>query len=72
MKKTLIDNHDVGIILTDIKWSFHFNIKDDWDKQYKHDLVYFSKCPSTTCADSYIVAWRYTGASKWTCSETRS
>ena len=32
MKKTLTDNHDVGIILTDIKWGFHFNIKDDWDK----------------------------------------
>ena len=24
------------------------------DKQHKHDLVYFSWCPSTDCTDSYI------------------
>ena len=24
------------------------------NKQHKHDLVYFSRCPSTTCTDCYI------------------
>ena len=47
------DKHDVRIILTGTKLSSHFNIKDDTNKQHKHDLVYF-RCPSTDCTDSYI------------------
>ena len=53
-KKSLPDKHDVRIILTSTKLSSHFNIKDDTNKQRKHDLVYFSRCPSTDCTDSYI------------------
>ena len=33
-----------------------FNIKDDTNKQHKHDFsisVYVSRCPSTDCTDSY-------------------
>ena len=54
MKKSLPDKHYVRIILTDTKLSSHFNIKDDTNKQHKHDLVYCSRCPSTDCTDSYI------------------
>ena len=59
-KESLVANHDVRIILTGIKLSSQFNIKDDTNKQHKHDLVYFSRCPSMTCTDSYIgeTAWR--------------
>ena len=42
---------DVRIILTGTNLSSQFNIKDDTNKQSKHD---FSRCPSTNCADSYI------------------
>ena len=35
------------------KLSSQFNIKDYTNKQRKHDSVYFSRCPSTTCSDSY-------------------
>ena len=48
------DEHDVRIILTSTKLSSNFSIKDDINKQYKHDLVYFSRCLSTDCTDSYI------------------
>ena len=41
--------------MTDTKLYSHFNIKGHSDKQINHDLVYFSKCPSTTSTDSYIV-----------------
>ena len=46
-KKSLPENHDVRIVLTGTKLSSQLNIKDDTDKQHKHDLVYFSRCPST-------------------------
>ena len=52
-KKSLPDKHDVRIILTGTILSSHFNIKDDTNKQHKHDFVYFSRCPSTDCTDSY-------------------
>ena len=42
------------IILRGTKLRSQFNIKNDTNKQYKHDLVYFSRCPSTTYTDSYI------------------
>ena len=48
------EKHGVRIILTDTKLSSQFNIKDDRNKQHKHDLVYFSRCPSTDFADSHI------------------
>ena len=53
-KKSLPENHDLGIVLTGTKLSSQFNIKDDMDQQHRHDLVYFSRCPSTSCTDSYI------------------
>ena len=40
-------------ILTSTKLSYHFNIKDDTNKQHKPDLFFFSRCPSTTCTDNY-------------------
>ena len=53
-KKSLPEKHDVRIILTGTKLSLQFNIKDDTNKQHKHDLVYFIRCPSTNCTNSYI------------------
>ena len=53
-KKSLPQKNGVRIILTGTKLSSQFNIKDDTNKQHKHDLVYFSRCPSTDCTDSYI------------------
>ena len=52
-KKSLPEKH-VRIILTGTKLNSQFNIKDDTNKQHKHDLVYFSRCPPAACADSYI------------------
>ena len=59
-KKSLPEKYDLRIISTGTKLSSQFNIKDDTNKQHKHDLVYFSRCPSTNCTDSYIgeTAWR--------------
>ena len=51
-KKSLPEKHDVRIILTGTKSSSQFNSKDYTNKQHKHDLVYFSRCPD--CTDSYI------------------
>ena len=31
-----------------------FNIKDDTNKQHKHDLFYFGRCSSTNFTDIYI------------------
>ena len=53
IKKSLPENHDARIILTDTKLRSQFNIKDDTNKQHTHDLVYFSRCPSTNCTDNY-------------------
>ena len=46
--------HSVRIILTGTKLSLHFNIKDDTNKEHKHDLVYFNRCPSTDSTDNYV------------------
>ena len=48
------EKHDVRIVLTGTKLSSQFNIKDDTNKQHKHDLVYFSRFSLTDCTDSYI------------------
>ena len=53
-KKELPEKHDAKIISTGTKLSSHFNIKDDTNKQRKHDFVYFNRCPSTIFVDSYI------------------
>ena len=53
-KKSLPEKHDVRIILTGTKLNSQLNIKDDTNKQHKYHLVYFSRCPSTTCTDSYM------------------
>ena len=53
-KKSLPEKHDVRILLTSTKLSSQFNIKDDTNKQRKHDLFYFSRCPSTNFTDIYI------------------
>ena len=53
-KKSLPEKHDVRILLTGTKLSSQFNIKDDTNKQHKHDLVYFSRCSSTKFTDIYI------------------
>ena len=53
-KKSLLEKHDVRIILTGTKLRSQFNIKYDKNIRYKHDLVYFSRFSSTTYTDSYI------------------
>ena len=53
-KKSLPEKHDARIFLTSTKLSSQFNIKDDTNTEHKHDLVCFSRCPSTDCNDSYI------------------
>ena len=53
-KESSPEKHDVTIILINTKLSSQFNINDDTNTQYKHDLVYFSRCPSTNCSDSYM------------------
>ena len=53
-KKSFPENRGVRIILTDTKLSSQFNIKDDANKQHKHNLVYFSRCPPMSCTDSSI------------------
>ena len=52
INKSLPENHDARIILTGTTLRSQFNIKDDTNKQHTHDLVYFSRCPSTSCTDS--------------------
>ena len=58
-KKSLPENHNVRIILTGTKLGSQFSIKYDTNKQHKHGLVYFRRCPPTYCSDSYIekTAW---------------
>ena len=53
-KKTLPDNHDFRIILTGSKLGSHFNVKEDRNKQQKHDLVCSSRCPSFACTDNCL------------------
>ena len=53
-KKTLPDSHYVRFTLTSTSLSFYFNIKNDTNNQPKHNLVDFSRCPSTSSTDSYI------------------
>ena len=53
-EKILPEKHDIRNISTGTKLRFHFNITDETNKQHKHDLAYFSRCPSTTCTDSNI------------------
>ena len=51
---SLLEKDDIRIIITGTKLSSEFNIKDDTNKQHKHDLVYFSRCRSMDCSNSYI------------------
>ena len=53
-KMSLPKKHNFSIILARIKINSQFNFKDDNNKQYKYDLVYFSRCPSLYCTYSYI------------------
>ena len=53
-RKALPENHHVRIVFTGTKLSSHFNIKDETNKQHKHDLVYLSSFPSSTCNNCYI------------------
>ena len=53
-KKSFPKKHSVRIILIGTKLSLQFNIKYDTNKQHKHDLVYFSRCPFIDCTNSYI------------------
>ena len=54
LKSHSLKKHDVRIILTETKLRSQFNIKDDANKEHKHDLVYYSRFPSTNCTDSNI------------------
>ena len=51
---SLPKKHNFSIILTRTKLNSQFNFKDHNNKQYKHDLVFFSRCPSLYYTDSYI------------------
>ena len=53
-KKSLREKYDVRTFLTGTKLSSQFNIKDDRNKQHKHDLVCFSRCSSTDFTERYI------------------
>ena len=48
IKKSLPKKHDVRTILTNTKLNSQFNIKDDTNKQHKHDLLYSSGCVSSS------------------------
>ena len=52
--KSLPETLDARIILTGTRLSSQFNIKNDTNKQHKHDLVYFTSSPSRSCTDIYI------------------
>ena len=54
LKSHSLKKHDVRIILTETKLRSQFNIKDDANKEHKHDLVYYSRFPSTNCTVSNI------------------
>ena len=53
-KMSLPKKHNFSIILTRTKLNSQFNFKDHNNKQCKHDLVFFSRCPSLYYTDSYI------------------
>ena len=36
------------------KTSSCFNVKDNIDFEYNHDLIYHTKCPEPTCIDYYV------------------
>ena len=52
-KETIPEKH-FRIISTSTKLRSQFNIKDDTNKQQKHDFVYFTRCMSTICTDRCV------------------
>ena len=65
-KKSLPEKQDVKDYFNRYQYNFQININNDTNKQHKHDLVYFSKCISSNCADRCI-AETVRQLSKWTC-----
>ena len=60
------EKQDVKDYFNRYQYNFQININNDTNKQHKHDLVYFSKCISSNCADRCIVE-TVRQLSKWTC-----
>ena len=58
LKRTL-NKHPPHNVKTQVRFtgqnfSTQFNVKDRTKFEYRHDVVYFGKCPEHNCADNYL------------------
>ena len=54
LKRILPDNVKISVTCTGQKLSTTLQIKDKTKDRHKHDLVYYSKCPKSTCIEDYL------------------
>ena len=54
LKRILPDNVKISVTCRGQKLSTTLQIKDKTKDRHKHDLVYYSKCPKSTCNEDYL------------------
>ena len=57
--KRNLDKHLPNNVKTQVKFtgqnlSTQFNVKDRTKFEYKHNVIYFGKCPEQNCTDNYL------------------
>ena len=55
VKKLLPNNTKIEVAFISTKLSSWFNVKFKIDFDHNHDLIYYAKCPESTCIDDYVV-----------------
>ena len=54
LNKHLPNNMKTQVRFTGQNLSTRFNVKDRTKFEYRHDVVYFGKCPEQNCTDNYL------------------
>ena len=54
LNKYLPNNVKTQVTFTGQKLGTQFNVKDKTKFEYRHDVIYFCKCPEQNCTDNYL------------------
>ena len=54
LKNLLPNNIKTRITYTGQKLNSRFQIRDKINEKYKHDLIYYTKCPEPSCTEDYL------------------
>ena len=54
LKNVLPTKVKTHIVCTDQKLNSRFQIKDKINEKYKHNIIYYIKCPEASCTEDYL------------------